>query len=158
MDMMSSTNVTFHPFPSHAGIATHFIQSSLLEDVQRSLQNVNNTESIAGLLDTFAPDTLEPFSLGPLLPTIKECFSPSTVHEIMERVKGHQQSSNSSISTWAKETCAQLDSASPAALMVLMKRDEFHSLGHLDDAQKGMQFIFKELSSNGNRSCAPSHK
>ena len=103
---------------SHAGIATHFMQSSLLEDVQRSLQNANKADSIASMLDTFAPDTLEPFSLEPLLPTIKDCFSPPTVHEIMERVRRHQQSPDPSISAWAKETHAQLSSASPAALMV----------------------------------------
>lgn len=120
VDMMFSIYIylTFHPSHSHAGIATHFIQSSLLEDVQRSLQNVNKTDSIASMLDTFAPDMLEPFSLEPLLPTIKDCFSPPTVHEILERVKRHRQNSNSLISAWAKDTYAQLGSASPAALMV----------------------------------------
>lgn len=97
---------------SHAGLATHYIPSHLLDDVLESLSSglldlPNNpkllTSSIDKVLNQFHGE-LEPYSIAPLQDAIDRAFLAPNVNTIISRLKEFTWSKNPNVVTWAKET------------------------------------------------------
>lgn len=67
-----------------AGIATHFVPSERLEDLKTDLLASQET-NIEKILNEYQPNLNHEFSLAPHMSQIENCFSASSVEEIIER-------------------------------------------------------------------------
>lgn len=92
-------------FPGHrlkgcdvfkAGIATHYVPSSKLPELQTLLTRCNNPGEVQSVLNKFHNPEGE-FSLNEQLKKITYCFAASTIEEILERLEKDG-------SSWAEES------------------------------------------------------
>lgn len=104
-----------------AGIATHFCESSKLQELEKELINCRNPETdIKEILDRstkLSKVESHQFSLAPLLEHIENCFSAPTVEEILVRLKKDG-------SEWAIKTLEILSKVSPTSCKVIKKELE----------------------------------
>lgn len=95
------------------GLATHFIMSYKLDEVEQSLIKCKTHDDVERILNENSSSY--PLSIASeldlVLPNIKKCFSALTVEEIYENL--HLDGSD-----WAKKTLAALDRKSPTSLKV----------------------------------------
>lgn len=100
-----------------AGIATHFCESSQLNDLEEALMNCSNEQDIRNTLNHFSkPDNVD-FSLASVMEKINYCFSANTVEEILVRLEKDG-------STWAENTINLLNKMSPTSLKVTCRELE----------------------------------
>lgn len=94
------------------GLATHYIESRKLDDVERNLMNCKSHEDVEKVLKSFedAPPS-NTAELDQILPRINKCFSGATVEEIYENLRQDE-------SLWATETIKTLNKMSPTSLKV----------------------------------------
>lgn len=69
-----------------SGIATHFVPSRRLFELEKLLSRCNNDSEIRNLLNKFN-EPPEEFSLAPNIKHINYCFAASTIEEIIERLQ-----------------------------------------------------------------------
>lgn len=69
-----------------AGIATHFVSSKRLYELEKLLSRCSNELEVDNLLNKFN-EPPEEFSLAPNIKHINYCFAASTVEEIIERLE-----------------------------------------------------------------------
>lgn len=94
------------------GLATHFIESHKLDELEKSLIKCKTYKDVEKILsESSSHPTSFATELDQVLPNIKKCFSGSTVEEIY--VNLHRDGSD-----WAKNTIITLDRKSPTALKV----------------------------------------
>ncbi|XP_067618671.1 3-hydroxyisobutyryl-CoA hydrolase, mitochondrial isoform X2 [Eurosta solidaginis] len=80
-----------------AGIATHFCESTKLEDLQNDLLNCKDADTVQNILDKYNAPTKKDFVLQEVMEKINKCFDANSVEEIVENLK-------SDGSDWAKKT------------------------------------------------------
>ena len=68
------------------GVATHFISSEHLNELERSLSKCTGHHDVQNLLDKYK-EPLEEFSLQPYMKDINYCFAASSVEEIIQRLE-----------------------------------------------------------------------
>ncbi|XP_048479176.1 3-hydroxyisobutyryl-CoA hydrolase, mitochondrial [Plutella xylostella] len=95
-----------------AGIATHYVNSSRLSDLEEKLSGCTNTDEISRVLDEFNERTGE-FSLTPYLQHIDYCFAADTIEEIIERLKTVNNE-------WSIKTLQVLHKMCPASLKITL--------------------------------------
>ncbi|XP_012221312.1 3-hydroxyisobutyryl-CoA hydrolase, mitochondrial isoform X1 [Linepithema humile] len=96
-----------------AGIATHFVLSEKLTDLKRDLL-MSQESDIENILNNYQPKLNHVFSLAPHMSQIENCFSASSVEEIIERlIKDNSE--------WAQKNVETLKKMSPASLKVAKK-------------------------------------
>lgn len=94
------------------GLATHFIESRKLEELEKSLIQCKTHEDVERILIESASDPPSTVTeLDDILPNIKKCFSGVTVEDIY----GNLQEDGSD---WAKKTLSILNVKSPTSLKV----------------------------------------
>lgn len=100
-----------------AGIATHFVCSAKLEELENDLLRLKNADlkKIDALLTRFQEqweqDFKKEFSLKPYIGRINSVFGAESVEKIIETLKNDQ-------SEWAKKTLEVLTKVSPTSLKV----------------------------------------
>lgn len=102
----------------YAGLVTHYAPSHKLDDLAQSFQTVDWSE---GHPQSLIDDLLEEFSLAPPPSSLEqhrdvilECFSHSTVEEILQALKNNT-------SAFAQTTYKDLLTKSPSSLKVVLK-------------------------------------
>lgn len=94
------------------GLATHYIESAKLDEVETEIVICKTHEEVARVLDKFssiAPSTAS--ELDKIMPVINNCFGAATVEEIFENLK-------SDGSEFATKTLKTLNKMSPTSLKV----------------------------------------
>ena len=102
-------------------MATHYIPSSRLADVQTSLAVGNHTaETINSILESFSGE-YQPFSLQPQMGWIEKCFGKYEVTEIMTCLRELAAGGPAEASMWAQSLLGELAQVSPTALLATME-------------------------------------
>ncbi|XP_012535910.1 3-hydroxyisobutyryl-CoA hydrolase, mitochondrial isoform X2 [Monomorium pharaonis] len=96
-----------------AGIATHFVPSEKLVDLKRDLLMLRDVD-IEPVLNKYQPKLNHEFSLAPHMSQIENCFSASSIEEIIERLKKDN-------SDWAQKNMKVLLKMSPSSLKITKK-------------------------------------
>lgn len=97
------------------GLATHFIASDRLEDLQKVLVEAKNSVDIEKALKKHSSDPSQTeTNFDSLLPKINNCFDANKVETIYERL-------NQDKSSWALKTIETLDKMSPTSLKVCLR-------------------------------------
>ncbi|KAF7287988.1 hypothetical protein GWI33_000048 [Rhynchophorus ferrugineus] len=109
-----------------AGIATHLVDSSKLNNLEEDLLQTSNESDIKTVLAKYHNDNKSEFSLSPYMDKINHCFGAPTVEEVFIRlVKDGSQ--------WAEETIKTLNKMSPTSLKITYRQLEYgKSLNLLD--------------------------
>lgn len=147
------------------GLATHFVESSKLDELELSLTQCKTHEEVERILMEAASDPPSPVTeLDEILPNIKKCFDASTVEEIYENLQEDD-------SDWAKKTLNSLKQKSPLALKVShrsiisgniplrdclkmeMRLTMNYSIGNGGDVKEGVRAVLvdKDLKPNWSR-------
>lgn len=108
----------------HAGIATHFVKSNMLNDLETALITMDsekiNKDSVGLLLSEFQfkaiGNKLPDFVLKPQVEKINEIFGGETVEEILKSLEKNSQNSD-----WAKEQKNLMGQMSPTSLKISHK-------------------------------------
>ncbi|CAI5445536.1 unnamed protein product [Caenorhabditis angaria] len=97
----------------HAGMATHFVESSSLGDLQNNLTNLKNvTESaVDKAIKSLEPSNIPEFSLSNHITQIKNCFGGRSIEEIIQNLEKDG-------SDWAKKQIQTLNKMSPTSLKI----------------------------------------
>lgn len=112
-----------------AGIATHYVNSKDLNDLELALLECTNDQDIKNVLLKFSVKESPDFSLKPVLDQINTCFSPQTIEEIISRLKADG-------SNWAQDTLKILSKMSPTSMKVTLKELEIGKKLTLDECLK----------------------
>ncbi|XP_046963262.1 3-hydroxyisobutyryl-CoA hydrolase, mitochondrial [Vanessa cardui] len=96
-----------------AGIATHFVSSKRLYELEKLLLRCTSDMEIHSLLNKFN-EPPEEFSLAPNIKHINYCFAASTVEEIIERLEKVQNE-------WSVKTLKTLNQMCPGSLKITMR-------------------------------------
>lgn len=104
----------------HAGIATHFCESSKIPDLEAALLNCPDADDVPDLLQSFHSKPEKPFSLQPVLEQINKNFAASSVEGILESLQNDD-------SDWAKKTLEVLCKVSPTSLKITYRQLELGS-------------------------------
>lgn len=97
-----------------AGIATHYCQSTKLDDLEKALYECSNEQSIKETLRKFSTRDEREFTLAPYIEQINKCFSAPTIEGICEALEKDG-------SEWAQKTLKTLSRMSPTSLKVTLK-------------------------------------
>ncbi|KAF2894169.1 hypothetical protein ILUMI_12002 [Ignelater luminosus] len=97
-----------------AGVATHYCQSSKLNDLEKALYECSNEQSINETLRKFSTRDETEFCLAPYIEQINKCFSATTIEGIFEALQKDG-------SEWAQKTLKTLSKMSPTSLKVTLK-------------------------------------
>lgn len=81
----------------HAGIATHYCESSKIPELERTLLQTKNANEVDTVINEFCPKIQLPYRLAKNLEQIDECFDASSVMEILNKLEKDG-------SEWAKKT------------------------------------------------------
>lgn len=98
-----------------AGIATHYVESKDLKNLELSLIDCTNDKDINDVLAKFMKTDIPSFSLKPILDKINKCFSPQNMEEIIATLKNDG-------SKWADDTLKYLNKMSPTSMKVTLKQ------------------------------------
>ncbi|CAK1598387.1 unnamed protein product [Parnassius mnemosyne] len=96
-----------------AGIATHFVPSKRLYELEKLLYRCNNDVEVRALLNKFNEPS-EEFSLAPNIKHINYCFAASTIEEIIERLEKVNNE-------WSAKTLQTLGQMSPSGLKLTLR-------------------------------------
>lgn len=98
-----------------AGVATHYVESSSLADLENELSQCKNTIQINKTLEKFTPKDTTEFVLQPHLEQIEKAFGGDTVEDILNSL--HNDGSE-----WAMSTLKLLSKMSPTSLKVTLRQ------------------------------------
>ncbi|XP_017774276.1 PREDICTED: 3-hydroxyisobutyryl-CoA hydrolase, mitochondrial-like [Nicrophorus vespilloides] len=98
-----------------AGIATHYVDSSNLENVEKALLDCSNVQDIDKVLKGFSVVDNNEFSLKSVMEKINTCFNGSTVEQICSNLEKDG-------SSWAQETLKLLNHMSPTSLKITLEQ------------------------------------
>ncbi|XP_059052917.1 3-hydroxyisobutyryl-CoA hydrolase, mitochondrial [Achroia grisella] len=96
-----------------AGIATHYVTSKRLYELETLLSRCTSDVEISALLNKFN-EPPEEFSLAPHIKHINYCFAASTVEEIIERLEKVQND-------WSVKTLETLHQMCPGSLKITLR-------------------------------------
>ncbi|XP_046392539.1 3-hydroxyisobutyryl-CoA hydrolase, mitochondrial [Ischnura elegans] len=112
-----------------AGIATHFVESSSLQQLENELLDSKNpVQEVPKILSKYTSkcDNGQPFSLSQHMQTINKCFSAPSVEEILILLEKEG-------TQWAKEILNTLNKMSPTSMKVALKQLEEGSVKSLQE-------------------------
>lgn len=81
----------------HAGIATHYSESSKIPQIEQALLSLKNSNDVGEVIGDFCPRPKSEFSLSKHLNQINKSFDASSVEEILSNLEKDK-------SEWAKQT------------------------------------------------------
>lgn len=102
-----------------AGVATHFVSSSKVEELEKALLNSNGSpQEVENILKKFDENDEKPFVLEKDLPDINRLFQHSRVSEILHFLKEEE-------TDFAKNTLKLLEKMSPTSLKVTKRQLDY---------------------------------
>ncbi|ETN78364.1 enoyl-CoA hydratase/isomerase family protein [Necator americanus] len=103
----------------HAGLATHFVPSSKLGDLQKKLLSLDavTDKTVDTAIREFQPSNIPHFSLEQHIPVINRTFHAKSVEEVLENLRKEN-------SEWSKKQLETLAKMSPTSLKVTFKQLE----------------------------------
>jgi 3-hydroxyisobutyryl-CoA hydrolase len=104
-----------------AGLATHFVLSEKLEELERRLLNVNTGDesAIRAVIEEFSTDVqIDQESILNKLPTIDKCFSAETVEEILKSLESEVSIDGNQ---WIAPVLKSMRRSSPTALKITLR-------------------------------------
>ncbi|KAK6039565.1 enoyl-CoA hydratase/isomerase family protein, partial [Cooperia oncophora] len=103
----------------HAGLATHYVPSAKLADLQGKLLSLKTVtdKSVDATIREFEPSDIPAFTLEEHLPTISKTFSARSVEEIFANLKKDG-------SEWSQKQLKTLSKMSPTSMKVTFKQLE----------------------------------
>lgn len=110
---MGLTGVRLRGFDlKKVGLATHFVESKKLKQLEKSLEQVDDSNEVTKTIAMHSaiPMTIES-EFDKILPRIEQCFDGGSVEEIYENLLKDG-------SKWAKETIAAMNTKSPTSLKI----------------------------------------
>lgn len=81
----------------HAGVATHYCESSKIPEVEKTLLALKNSNEIEGVINDLCPKPKSEFVLAKHLDQINKSFDATTMEEILANLEKDN-------SEWAKQT------------------------------------------------------
>ncbi|XP_045446942.1 3-hydroxyisobutyryl-CoA hydrolase, mitochondrial [Melitaea cinxia] len=96
-----------------AGIATHFVSSKRLFELEKLLSRCTSDTEVQSLLHKFS-EPPEEFSLASQIKHINYCFAASTIEEIIERLEKVQND-------WSVKTLETLSKMCPGSLKITLR-------------------------------------
>ncbi|XP_041970959.1 3-hydroxyisobutyryl-CoA hydrolase, mitochondrial isoform X2 [Aricia agestis] len=96
-----------------AGIATHFVSSSRLYELEKLLSRCTSDSEVQSLLSKFNEPPAE-FTLADNIKHINYCFAASTIEEIIERLEKVQNE-------WSVKTLKTLQGMCPGSLKITLR-------------------------------------
>ncbi|XP_047996607.1 3-hydroxyisobutyryl-CoA hydrolase, mitochondrial-like [Leguminivora glycinivorella] len=117
-----------------AGMATHFVPSARLQELELELISCN-VEDIETRLNSFS-EPIGEFTLAPHIKDIDYCFSADTVEEIIERLSKMD-------CEWSKEVLEMMAPLCPTMLKVTLK---VMRLGKTLDLKNALRMTYRVLS------------
>ncbi|VVC93581.1 3-hydroxyisobutyryl-CoA hydrolase, mitochondrial [Leptidea sinapis] len=96
-----------------SGIATHFVSSKRLYELEKLLSRCTSDVEVQSLLNKFN-EPPEEFSLAPNIKHINYCFAASTVEEIIERLEKVKNE-------WSNKTIENLLQMCPGSLKITLR-------------------------------------
>lgn len=81
----------------HAGIATHFCESSKIPELEKTLLSLKNTSDVDKVVHDYCPKPNSEFTLAKHLDKINNIFTASSIEEILNNLEKDN-------SEWAKQT------------------------------------------------------
>ncbi|KAG8229678.1 hypothetical protein J437_LFUL010267 [Ladona fulva] len=112
-----------------AGVATHYVDSSRLQDLEKDLVQSKNPESeVPQILRKYTNehDKGQPFSLQPHVEKINKYFSATSVEGIFQALEKDS-------SEWSQQTLKTLQKMSPTSMKVTLKQLEEGSTKNLQE-------------------------
>lgn len=109
-----------------AGIATHYIDSKDLNNLEQALLECTNNQDIENVLTNFSKKDIADFTLKPVLSQIEKCFGAQRMEDIITRLKDDG-------SKWAEDTLRLLNKMSPTSMKVTLKQLEYGKKISLDE-------------------------
>lgn len=120
-----------------AGIATHYLDSSVLQPLTTRLSELNFRDHaslaerlrlINSTLSEFATELPQPDSsasatgnlTGSLREAIDRCFSGGTISEILSALEKESQNTDTALASWAQKTLKTMSQRSPTSLKVTL--------------------------------------
>uniref|UniRef100_A0A0N4X6V7 3-hydroxyisobutyryl-CoA hydrolase, mitochondrial n=1 Tax=Haemonchus placei TaxID=6290 RepID=A0A0N4X6V7_HAEPC len=101
----------------HAGLATHYIPSAKLADLQKKLLSLDNVtdKSVDATIREFEPANIPGFTLEEHLPVIERTFEATSVEGIVSNLKKEN-------TEWAEKQLKTLSKMSPTSMKVTFKQ------------------------------------
>ncbi|CAJ0597250.1 unnamed protein product [Cylicocyclus nassatus] len=101
----------------HAGLATHYVPSSQLGELQKKLVSLDDVteKTVEAAIRELQPSSVPKFSVEQQLPVIEKTFQARTVEEILENLKKEN-------SDWSKKQVATLSKMSPTSMKVTLRQ------------------------------------
>jgi enoyl-CoA hydratase/carnithine racemase len=101
----------------HAGVATHYVPSDKLDELEEALVAIESPDQVAGVLDRFSQSRSKlPDPMAAQLPQIERCFgNKNSVEEIVSALEADK-------SEWAEKTLASMRTMSPTSLKVVFRQ------------------------------------
>lgn len=81
----------------HAGIATHFCESSKIPELEKTLLSLKNTSDVDKVVQDFCPKPKSEFTFAKHLDKINNIFTATSIEEILNNLEKDN-------SEWAKQT------------------------------------------------------
>lgn len=81
----------------HAGVATHFCESTKIPDLEQKLLTTSSADDVDSVINDFCPKPKSEFVLSKHLDQINKTFSGATIEEILSNLEMDN-------SDWAKQT------------------------------------------------------
>lgn len=104
-----------------AGLATHFVLSEKLEELERQLLNLNTGDesAVRAVIEEFSTDVqIDQESILNKLPTIDKCFSAETVEEILKSLESEDSTDGNH---WIAPVLKSMRRSSPTALKITLR-------------------------------------
>lgn len=97
------------------GLATHFVESRKLDDLEKALISCKTDEGIKKVIESFSsvPENTKT-ELDDVIPKIKKCFASETIEEIIENLRRDD-------SEWAINLIKLLQKMSPTSLKISLR-------------------------------------
>ncbi|KAI6234994.1 Crotonase domain containing protein [Aphelenchoides besseyi] len=101
----------------HSGMATHYVNSTSLPDVEQELINLSNPtdSSVDKLLKQHQPNDLPPFTLKDNLKVIEKCFGANSYEDVLKCLQSEG-------SKFATDQLEELKKMSPSSLKVAFRQ------------------------------------
>lgn len=113
----------------NAGIATHYIKSNNLQEIEVKLLECRSPQEVDGVMVEYCNKVCIKTELDEELPHIEKCFCASTMEEIVENLEKDN-------SKWAHATLGELSKIRPTSLKVTLRQLQRGARMNLIDCMK----------------------
>lgn len=119
-------NKLLGPDVFHAGVATHYCESSKIPEIEKALLTLKNSNEVEGVINHFCPKPRSEFGLSKHLDQINKSFDASSIEEIISNLEEDN-------SEWARKTikvCLFHETSLQSMIKMLISTDSSNSVAN----------------------------